>query len=166
MRVLRSASRASEKLVTIARFSNAHDAETARRALAAAGITAWFTDDETLLPEWFISPGGIVKLQVAADREDEADALLATLASPDVVTAALASPIPEGAPAPRVCPECGSSNIARMPRALTFMALAASALAVGVALDQTQAAFFVALIIGLALIFMPGSRCRDCEARW
>ena len=69
-------------------------------------------------------------------------------------------------PGPLVCPECESPNVRRRPRALYFGVIAMFAIAIGIATDQTEVAFF---LVGASAIFALISDrfiCSDCGESW
>ena len=67
---------------------------------------------------------------------------------------------------PEACPACGSADVHRTRKALRALLIVALTLGVGVAVDQTMAAFFV-MLAGLAFILVaPRWRCYDCSHAW
>ena len=152
------------RLVTLTSYLTVHDAEVARGVLEAAGIDAVIAEENTSsIAPHLTRPGA--RLQVLEEQAAEAARILsepsATTSSDDPLADATL-PLKE----PEVCPACGSADIHRSRKALTALLIVALALGVGVAVDQTMAAFFV-MLAGLAFTLVaPRWRCSDCEHAW
>ena len=148
-----------DRFVTLATYPTAQDAEVVRGVLEAAAIENRIVDE---LP--FESPSR-VRLQVLESAAETAAQLLAvngfaTGAQDAVPDASL--PLAE----PKACPACGSPDVHRNRKALRALLVAALALGVGLAVDQTMAAFLV-MMAGLAFILVaPRWRCFDCSHSW
>jgi hypothetical protein len=65
-----------------------------------------------------------------------------------------------------VCAACGSADIHRRPRALYFFVIAAVAIGVGVAGDQSVVAFYI--VAAAAIFSMISDRwlCTECGNSW
>lgn len=148
-----------DRFVTLATYSTAQDAEVVRGVLEAALIESRIVEE---LPFESLSR---VRLQVLESAAETAAQLLnvnglvagAQDAGPDA-----SLPLAE----PEACPVCGSPDVHRTRKALRALLLVALALGVGLAVDQTMAAFLV-MMAGLAFIlFAPRWRCYDCSHAW
>lgn len=67
---------------------------------------------------------------------------------------------------PTVCAACGSTEIVRTSRALMFVAIAVTAIGVGVAVGLTDAAFFAVLAFGVYFLISGRWRCSECGETW
>lgn len=136
----------SDALVTIAQFHGSTDAEVAKSAMDSAGIESEVED---------------VRLEV--HNEDAYRAY-------DVLdTACPALPMIEEAyeaPVETVCKSCGSSVVVSTPRIAAFAGVATLAVAIGVAVGLTDAAFFAVGASGLFLLISDRWRCTECGASW
>lgn len=136
----------SDTLVTIAQFHGSTDAEVAKNAMDSAGIESEVED---------------VRLEVHNEDAYRAYGVLDT--------ACPALPVIEEAyeaPAAAVCGACGSSVIVSTPRMAAFAGVATLAVAMGVAVGRTDAAFFIVGAAGLFLLMSDRWRCTECGASW
>lgn len=136
----------SDTLVTIAQFHGSTDAEVAKSAMDSAGIVSEIED---------------VRLEVHNEDAYRAYGILDT--------ACPALPVIEEAyeaPAEAACKACGSSVVVSTPRIAAFAGVATLALAIGVAVGLTDAAFFAVGAAGLFLLIADRWRCTDCGASW
>lgn len=123
-------------------YSHAMEAQMACGALQAAGIDARIADEHLVTQDWLLSNvvGG-VRVQVPAERFDEAQALIAEIDARGLEKEA------EGA-----CPNCGSTETRYEP-----------------AKGLKRALLIVAIIVtgGFALLMRPAYKhCDACGASW
>jgi hypothetical protein len=140
----------ADPLVTVTAYAAPNDARTAQGVLDSAGIPA-------------VIDSAPHKLRV---RVPNIDALKAG----DVLTArapALAE-IDEADEdeRERVCPACGSTEVESARRAQMFALVVTLALAVGVAAEMIQAAFFAVAAAGVFLLIAGRWRCQSCNETW
>jgi hypothetical protein len=147
------------RLVTVSTYQRLHDAEIARMALEAEGIPAVVADAHAtiLLHE-------SVRLQVPEEQVDAADAVLNRMHG--VADAEDVVPPPEPAPAPNVCEQCGSPDVARRQKAVGFVIVSAFVIAIGVTQGQSIAAFFIVLALAVWTLVAASWRCRHCGHTW
>jgi hypothetical protein len=69
-------------------------------------------------------------------------------------------------PDPVICAACGSIDIDRTPRLVMFAVIGSSILAVGVAIDQNEAAFFATTALAIYLLVLGRWRCNECGNTW
>jgi len=134
-------------LVIVGRYRNAIDAELARGALETAGVRTQLVNGH----------------DIAVDEEQAAAAEQIVNAMIGIAHAEhLAAPAEE----PLQCEECGSPDVERRKKLPAFALFVALVAGLGLALDNTIAAFFVVLA-GLVFFLAAGSwRCRQCGATW
>ena len=148
--------------MTLASYATVQDAEIARGVLRTAGIDSALAEDTTATMAPYLTRPG-VRLQVLESRFEAATAVLSDtedVASIDEADATL--PLAE----PDRCPACGSPDVHRTRKALRALLVAALAIGVGLAVDQTMGAFLV-MMAGLAFILVaPRWRCYDCSHAW
>jgi hypothetical protein len=141
----------ADPLVTVTAYSAPGDAKTAKGVLDSAGIASVVDD--------------AVERRVKV-RVPNVDALRAG----DVLTArgSIPSEIEEAdeEAGERTCPTCGSVDIASARRGQTFALVATMAVALGVAIELVQAAFFAILATGLFLLMAGRWRCQTCGDAW
>ena len=122
----------ADDLVIIGRFGSLPEAEGARSALEAAGIEAFLADENTVGVNWLYSNAlGGMRLYVSGENAAEAARVLGLedaspeeglLAEEDVAFDAEIGPAAFG------CGECGSTNVAAIPRgAIALIVVALSA---------------------------------------
>lgn len=73
---------------------------------------------------------------------------------------------PDDVPDPVICAACGSLDIGRTPRLLMFAVIGSTILAVGVAIDQNEAAFFGLVALAIFFLVMGRWRCSECGNTW
>lgn len=154
----------ADSLVTVATYWNVGDAEVAKNALDAAGIES-FLDDENMVRINWLNANAVhgVKLRV---RDEDADRAGEVLREPSTATGEEEDEELVPPPGPLVCGECGSANVFRRPRGLYFVVIAALAVAVGVAVNQTEAAFFIVVAAGVFALISNRWLCTDCGETW
>lgn len=92
---------ASEKIVTIARFSHPEEADIVSARLESEGISSFVADAHTVTANWSLSNAiGGVRLQVRESEAAEAKRIL-SLAEPNIQAAASSE---------ERCPKCNSAN--------------------------------------------------------
>src|SRR5687767_10460845 len=150
------------------RYTTVGEAGSARSALDAAGIDVAVLDENIIVINWLYSNAvGGVKLMVRREDLEEAFEILSTssreAAADDEVTD---PPAPESEDQPAVCPSCGSTALAPIPRLKIFAALALLVYGVGVAVSQPglALAFIVAMVLIAAMV--PSHRCTNCGEKW
>jgi hypothetical protein len=139
-----------DPLVTVTAYAAPSDARTAQGVLDSAGIPAVID----LAPE---------KVRV---RVPNVEALRAG----DVLTA-LAPSLAEIDEADeeqgeRVCPACGSLDVVSARRAQMFGLIVTVAIAIGVAAEMLQAAFFGVAAAAVFLLIAGRWRCQMCSESW
>lgn len=73
----------AEKLVTIASYTTAPEADLARYALEAEGIRCYLADVNVIQMNWFLGNAlGFIKLQVSSDDQESALQILESLPKP------------------------------------------------------------------------------------
>ena len=72
----------------------------------------------------------------------------------------------EPAKPPEQCADCGSSDVHRVRKLPAYGLFLLITLALGVALDQTFAAFLIALAGSIFFLIAPRWRCGTCGNRW
>ena len=148
-----------DRFVTLAMYPTAQDAEVVRGMLEAASIESRIVEER---PFESLSR---VRLEVLESAAETAAQLLDENgfeagvhdAGPDA-----SLPLAE----PEACPVCGSPDVHRTRKALRALLIVALTLGVGLAVDQTMAAF---LIMGAGLAFIlvaPRWRCFECSHAW
>jgi hypothetical protein len=152
----------------VARYSTIGEAQSARSALDAAGVDVDVGDENIVSVNWLYSNAvGGVKLIVRRDDLERAFEVLSTPskepAADDEVTE---SRPPQSDDQPVICPACGNTKLARIPRLKILAALALVVFGVGVAISQPG--LTLALMVSLALIvsFVPSHRCTSCGEKW
>lgn len=149
----------SDFLVTIASYWFLSDAMLAQNALEAAGIES-VLDDQNMASNYMNAVRG-VKLRVRnVDAIRAGEVLEARCEALEEIGEA------DEEQSPDACPNCGSVEIARKPRMLVFAIVAAILIALGIALNATEAGFFSALAAGLLLLIANNYRCSECEETW
>jgi hypothetical protein len=147
------------RLVTVSTYQHLHDAELAKLALQAEGIEAVVVD-----PHATLLLHNVVRVQVMENDLDAADKVLNRMHG--VGEAEEIVPPPEPAPAPDVCEQCGSPDIARRQKVVGFVVVAAFVLAIGYMQQETIAAFFIAGALAIWMIVAASWRCRNCGHTW
>ena len=143
---------------------NLGDAEAAISALDAAGIECTLADDNLVGIDWGVALAvGGVKVLVHGDDLAEAQGLLTQ--SPLPLAGEGGAPAP-GEGRPIVCPDCGSPDLERIPRARIFGLLTAVFIGIGVAVGQVFLALTALLAVAAGVLLMPSTRCRACKHRW
>ncbi len=144
-------------LVVIAAFRSGAEAEQARRQLAGQGVAA------DVLPR---NPN--FERQCADLFDDGFDVVVAPEIADDaiaIVQGLWPDELPEG-PQTEQCRDCGSNDVAALPR-LRFFAIAALLLLIaGMILGERDLFALVIAIIGGILLVTPNRRCRTCGSRW
>jgi hypothetical protein len=137
-------------LVTVTAYRHRRDAGVAQGALDDAGIPS------------VIDAAERVKLRVEhLDAIRAGDVLTAECATLDEIQEA-----DEERSDPSECARCGSPDIERPSRGVTFAAIATLAISLGVAVGFTDAAFLAILASGVALLISGRWRCHACGAMW
>jgi hypothetical protein len=67
---------------------------------------------------------------------------------------------------PEVCAACGSPEIYRTPRLLTFVVAATALMGVGVAVEMTDAAFLGVIALAVFFLITGRWRCSECGVNW
>ena len=135
-------------LSTLASFALAHEADVARRALEISGIAS-FVDERRRLR---VATLDVIRAGAVLDTRCDG---LVELAVPDEDAADVSE-----------CRVCGSTEVASTHRALSFAAISAIAVSLGVASDSTATAFFALLAAAVFLLITDRWRCLDCGATW
>ena len=140
----------SDPLVTVTAYTAPNDARTAQGVLDSAGIPAVVDPVEH-------------KTRV---RVANLDAIKAG----DVLTAR-APGLEEIAEADedeheRLCPECGSPDVVPSRRVQMFGLVLTLAIAIGVAAEMIQAAFFAVAAAAVYLLISGRWRCQMCNETW
>lgn len=147
-----------DRPVVIAAFLSRDEAIAARRALQDEGIAADAgprTDGiERMCIDAFDS--GFDVIVSAADAE-RAMALLRRV-WPDEAAAE-----PKGE---ERCPDCGSRDVARVPRLRIFLVVALLAVVGSITFEQHSLFLLLTAIVGGLLLLTPRRRCRACGERW
>jgi len=127
--------------IVVARFSFPYEAQIARANLDAAGIPAFIADEHTINMNWLYSNAlGGVRLMVPRSRFAEAKIILEADFSAQLE--------PEPLMEPKLCPNCGSTEVEPHTRG-------------------KKPAFLVFLLLGFPLFFYQhGWRCRQCNTFW
>lgn len=134
-------------LVTVGRYRNAIDAELARGALETAGVRAQLVNQHDV-------------------AVDEADSETAEQIVNAMIGIAHAEHVDASAGEAPHCDECQSPDVERRKKLPAFALFVALVAGVGLAIDNTIAAFFV-IAAGLVFFLAAGSwRCRQCGATW
>jgi predicted RNA-binding Zn-ribbon protein involved in translation (DUF1610 family) len=131
----------------IREFPDLATAELARSVLEAHGIQAWVPDSNLASLDWRMGTAlGGVRLQVAAERADEALALLED-------SSAEPEPAAGDESTDERCPFCGSDSIGRDDQRRLLMA---------------TLLFFPLLLVTLPMMLVrrKGLRCAQCGRRW
>ena len=137
----------SDALVTLTSYWYLPDAVLAQNALTAAGIESYVDG---------------LKLRVRnVDALRAAEVLNIRYPALEEVGEA-----DEALPDADTCPACGSRDVVRTPRALTFAAIAALMIGVGLAFQHSDAAFFAVLATALFLLMWDRQRCAECGESW
>ena len=140
-----------DPLVTVTAYSAPADARTAKGALDSAGITA--VVDEALERR--------VKVRVTnLDAIRAGDVLTArcdTLAEIDEA---------DEEESDATCPACGSPDVTSSRRGQMFLLVTTLAVAIGVATELVQAAFFAIAAAAVFLLIAGRRRCQNCNETW
>jgi hypothetical protein len=72
----------------------------------------------------------------------------------------------EPAKPPEQCAECGSSDVRRIRKLPAYGLFLLITFGLGIALDQTFAAFLIALAGSIFFLIAPRWRCDSCGNRW
>lgn len=140
----------ADPLVTVTAYTAPQDADAAQGALDSAGIPA------------VVEPAPH-KLRVRVPN-------LEAIRAGDVLTNALPAlaEIDEADEdeRERVCPACGSTEVASSRRAQMFGLVLTVAIAVGVAAEMLQAAFFGVAAAAVFLLIAGRWRCQACNETW
>lgn len=141
----------ADPLVTVTAYAALGDARTAQGVLDSAGIPAVVDDERER------------RLRV---RVTNVDAIRAG----DVLTARCPTlaEIDEADEdeRERACPSCGSPDVIRSRRGQTFALVLTVAVAVGVATELVQAAFFAIAAAAVFLLIAGRWRCQTCNETW
>jgi hypothetical protein len=150
------------RLVTIGTYGNLVDAQVAKGALEAAGIRALIVGENVAAN---FQLGAAIPLAVDEDDAEAAEqivnAMIGIAHAEHVGPSDAAPPIP-----PAHCPSCGSPEVQRRARLPAFALVVALALGVGLATENTLAAFFVCLTAAVFFIAAAPWRCRHCGHTW
>jgi hypothetical protein len=144
--------------VVVAAFRQADEASRARSFLEREDITANMMPRqdalERLCPDVFADG-----FDVVVARTDAADAIaLLQRIWPDEPT--IHSEVDAH------CPNCGSTDVTRVPRIRIFIIAALALYAGGLVFHQRDLFVLVIAIVGASLMVIPRSRCRTCGERW
>jgi len=141
----------ADPLVTVTAYAAPADARTAQGALDSAGIAA--VVDDALERR--------VKVRVTnLDALRAGDVLTARCATLEEIDEADED---EGDTA---CPACGSPDVTSSRRAQTFALIVTLAVAIGVATELVQAAFFAIAAAAVFLLIAGRRRCQNCNETW
>ena len=141
----------SDPLVTVTAYTAPSDARTAQGALDSAGIAA--VVDDALERRVRVRVPNIDAIRAG----DVLTANCATLAEIDEADEE------EGT---RICPACGSPDAAPSRRAHMFGLVVTLSLAIGVATELLQAAFFAVAAAAVFLLIAGRWRCNECGETW
>lgn len=140
-----------DPLVTVTAYAAPSDARVAQGTLDSAGIPAVVDD---------------VRERRTRVRVTNVDAIRAG----DILTARapMLTEIDEAdeEEGERVCPSCGSPDITSSRRAQTFALVFTLALAIGVAAELVQAAFFAVAAAAVFFLIAGRWRCQSCNETW
>ena len=140
----------ADPLVTVTAYTAPTDARTAQGVLDSAGIPA-------------VVDAAPHKMRV---RVPNLDAIRAG----DVLTARapMLAEIDEADEdeRERICPACGSADIAPSHRGQMFWLVVTLAVAIGVAAEMIQAAFFAIAAAAVFLLIAGRWRCQNCSETW
>lgn len=159
-------------LVVVGRFIGVGEAEAARSALDAAGISCQVADENMVAIDWLYSNAiGGVKVVVMEEDRDAALEVLRTIAEEAPPEASVDASFEEEELAPPSpddsrCPACSATEIERVPRLRLFAAIALIGVGIGAAVGEPTLA--LTLIVAAALIaanVLP-LRCTRCGNRW
>ncbi|HEX8255912.1 MAG TPA: hypothetical protein VF846_22420 [Thermoanaerobaculia bacterium] len=67
---------------------------------------------------------------------------------------------------PTACAACGSPDISRTPRLLMFAVVASTVMAVGIAIELSDAAFLGVIAIAIYFLVSGRWRCSECGESW
>jgi hypothetical protein len=67
---------------------------------------------------------------------------------------------------PQPCPECGSAEIVEKKKLRAFLLFVLLVEGVGLAIDNTIAAFFIVAASAVFFVAAPTRRCADCGHSW
>lgn len=73
---------------------------------------------------------------------------------------------PDDVPDPVICAACGSLDISRTPRLIMFAVIGSAIFAAGVAVGQTEAAFFAIAALAIYFTILGRWRCSECGNTW
>lgn len=140
----------ADPLVTVTAYAAPNDAQTAQGVLDSAGIPA------------VIDPAPH-KLRVRVPNLDALKAGdLLTVRAPGLAEIDEADEDERE----RVCPACGSPDVESARRAQMFGLVVTVAIAVGVAAEMIQAAFFAVAAAAVFLLIAGRWRCQSCNESW
>jgi hypothetical protein len=141
----------ADPLVTVTAYAAPTDARTAQGVLDSAGIPA------------VVDAAREHRLRV---RVQNLDAIRAG----DVLTARapMLAEIDEADEdeRERICPTCGSPDVAPSHRAQTFWVVVTLAISIGVAAELVQAAFFAVAAAAVFFLIAGRWRCQNCDETW
>lgn len=138
------------ELVTVTAYRHRRDAGVAQGVLDDAGIPS------------IIEAAERAKLRVEhLDALRAGDVLTARAPALDEIVEA-----DEETGDPSACVRCGSGDIGRPGRGVTFAAIVTLAMSLGVAVGLTDAAFLAILVSGVVLLISGRWRCHECGASW
>lgn len=135
------------KLVVVGRYSFPIEAQIAKSALNAAGITAYLADENTINMYWLYSDAlGGVRLMVNEENASEAEEILQQDFSLSLQEQYENEACQKNDEAEEwVCPECGSKNVYAFTKG-------------------KKPAFLIFILLGFPLFFYQhGIKCADCE---
>lgn len=148
----------------VARYSSIGEAEAARSALRAAGVDAFLADENIVAIDWlYANAVGAVKLMARDEDRDRAARVLAGESIEDPAANQTEAVAEDTAVR---CPECSSSEIARVPRLRLFLFLAVVLAAVGYAVEQPDLALAGIVAAALIVALARSHRCPSCGHRW
>lgn len=140
-----------DPLVTVTAYAAPKDAHVARGALDSAGISAVVDDARERRARVRVTNVDAIR------AGDLLTARCPTLAEIDEADE------DEGE---RICPSCGSPDIGSSRRAQTFALVFTLALAIGVAAELVQAAFFAVAAAAVFFLIAGRWRCESCNETW
>jgi hypothetical protein len=141
----------ADPLVTVTAYTAPADARAAKGALDSAGIPS--VVDEALERR--------AKVRVTnLDAIRAGDVLTATCPSLAEIDEA------DEDQSDAICPVCGSPDVVSSRRAQTFTLVVILAVAIGVATELVQAAFFGIAAAAVFLLIAGRRRCQSCNETW
>ena len=147
------------RLITVATYGNLIEAQLAKTALEAAGIRAIIIGEHTAGN--FHHHMTAIPLAVDEDDAEAAEQIVNAM-----IGIAHAERLEEVEDMTRRCERCGSFEIERRKKLPVFALFVALTFGIGIAIDNTVAAFYVALA-GIVFFLAAGAwRCRQCGFTW